>query len=114
MLGAFATPPTGDYLELLIAEGVRWEQPIYLGTMDDMARFNVTDRLSEIATPTLVTWGDRDTVVPFAGIVEVFTRIPGCGLEVWHSVGHSGPIEIPERFVALLDSFIAEAQIPRQ
>lgn len=114
VLGAFATPPAGDYLELLVAEGVRWEQPIYFGTMEDMARFDVAGRLSEIVAPTLVTWGDRDTVVPFVGIVEVFTKIPGCGLQVWHGVGHSGPIEIPDRFVALLDSFIAESQIPRQ
>ena len=110
ILGAFATPPTGDYLEQLIEDGVRWGQPIYLGTMDDMARFNISDRLPEITVPTLLTWGDRDTVIPFAAIADIFTKIPGCALEVWHGVGHSGPIEIPARFVGLLTSFIAEAE----
>lgn len=110
VLGAFATPPTGAYLERLVDEGVRWGNPVYLGMMDDMARFRITDRLGELTVPTLVTWGDKDTVIPFPAIVETFTKIPGCSLEVWHGVGHSGPIEIPERFASLLDQFIHEAQ----
>jgi hypothetical protein len=48
-------------------------------------------------------------VIPFEAIVKTFTSIPGCALEVWHGVGHSGPIEIPERFVELLTRFITEA-----
>lgn len=108
LLGAFATPPAGKYFEILVEEGVRWSQPIYLGTMDDMARFSISDRLSEINVPTLVTWGDKDTVIPFTAIVDIFTKIPGCGLEVWHGVGHSGPIEIPGQFVELLTQFIGE------
>ncbi|HCF83794.1 MAG TPA: hypothetical protein DEV72_01145 [Ktedonobacter sp.] len=111
ILGAFATPPKGAYLEKLVEDGVLWDKPIYLGTMDDMAGFNISDRLPEIHVPTLLTWGDKDTVIPFAAIVDIFTKIPGCALEVWHGVGHSGPIEIPERFVALLTSFVDEADL---
>lgn len=109
VLGAFATTPDAPYLEQLVEDGVRWAEPIYRGTMDDMARFNVSGRLGEIAVPTLVTWGDKDTVIPVAAIVETFTHIPNCGLEVWHGVGHSGPIEIPDRFVHVLTQFIDEA-----
>ena len=92
----------------------RWNQAIYLGTMEDMARFNVSARLPEFTVPTLVTWGDKDTVVPFAGMAEVFTSVPGCALEVWHGVGHSGPIESPERFAALLTHFIEEVDAAAQ
>lgn len=111
ILGAFATPPSGEYLEKLVEDGVRWSRSIYLGTMDDMARFSISDRLPEIKIPTLVTWGDKDTVIPFSAIVDIFTKIPGCALEVWHGVGHSGPIEIPDRFVELLTRFIGEANM---
>ena len=111
ILGAFATPPTGAYLEKLVEDGTRWDKPIYLGTMDDMAQFNISDRLPEITVPTLLTWGDKDTVIPFAAIVDIFTKIPGCALEVWHGVGHSGPIEIPGRFMKLLTSFMDEAEL---
>lgn len=114
VLGAFATPPTGEYLEQLVTDGVRWDKPVYLGTMDDMARFSIVEQLSTIAVPTLVTWGDKDTVIPFQGIVETYTGIPGCSLEIWHGVGHSGPIEIPGRFVALLTRFLAEAAAAKE
>jgi len=109
LLGAFATPPEDSYLDQLVEDGVGWGKAIYLGTMDDMARFDVTKQLASIRTPTLVTWGDKDTVIPFEGIAAAFTAIPDCALEVWHGVGHSAPIEIPERFVELLTRFIAEA-----
>jgi pimeloyl-ACP methyl ester carboxylesterase len=114
VLGAFATPPTGAYLERLVDEGLRWDKSIYLGMMDDMARHRIADQISAITVPTLVTWGDKDTVIPFPAIVETFTKIPGCGLEIWHGVGHSGPIEIPERFTTLLTQFIREAMTPQE
>lgn len=110
VLGAFAKPPTGDYQEVLVQDAARWGAAIYRGTMDDMARFDVASQLPTIKTPTLVMWGDKDTVIPFDAIVEIFTSIPGRALEVWHGVGHSGPIEIPDRFVALLTRFIGEAK----
>lgn len=105
---AFATPPDPAYFEELVADGMRWGRTVYMETLDEMVRFHIADRLGEIRTPTLVTWGDKDTAVPFPGIVEYFTGIPGCALEIWHGVGHSGPIERPERFAALLQQFIAE------
>ena len=114
VLGAFATPPTGEYLERLVDEGMRWDKPIYFGMMDDMAAFRIADRIGEINVPTLVTWGDKDTVIPFPAIVETFTKIPGCSLEIWHGVGHSGPIEIPERFTTLLTQFMREAMTPQE
>jgi len=114
ILGAFARPPDGEYLERLVTDGVRWGKAVYLGTMDDMARFSVAGQLPAIAVPALVTWGDKDTVIPFQGIVETYTGIPGCSLEVWHGVGHSGPIEVPDRFVTLLNQFLAEVAAARK
>lgn len=111
--GAFATLPEETYLNQLVDDAGKWDKPIYLGTMDDMSRVNITEQLGEIKVPTLLTWGDKDTVIPFHGIVDAFTHIPGCNLEVWHGVGHSGPIEIPDRFVALLNQFVKEATVAK-
>lgn len=114
VLGAFATPPTDEYLERLVTDGVRWGKAVYLGTMDDMASFSLVEQLPGITLPALVTWGDKDTVIPFQGIVETYTSIPGCSLEVWHGVGHSGPVEIPDRFVALLVGFLREVAAAKE
>jgi branched-chain amino acid transport system permease protein len=109
-LGGCVIQPVGEYRVQLVDDAMAWTREGYLGMMDDMARFNVSDRLPELNVPTLVTWGDKDLVIPFSAIVDAFTKIPGCSLEIWHGVGHNGPIEIPDRFVELLARFIAEAR----
>ncbi|HWN70630.1 MAG TPA: alpha/beta hydrolase, partial [Haliangium sp.] len=107
LLGGHGTPPPEADLEELVTDAVAWGKAMYQGMMDDMARFDVSDRLNELNVPTLVTWGDRDRVIPFAGIMDVFTKISGCGLEVWHGVGHHLPRERPDWFVELLGRFAA-------
>ncbi len=110
---AFAKALTPDYAEEVIADAAKWGAPVYMSTLREMWEFNVAGRLGEIKVPALVTWGDRDTAVPFVGIPEIYTGIAGCALEVWHGVGHTPPVEIPDRFVALLTQFIGEASAPR-
>jgi pimeloyl-ACP methyl ester carboxylesterase len=113
IVGGCVNPPEAAYLEQLVRDGAGWGRPIYLGMMDEMARFDVTDRLGEIAVPTLVIWGDKDTVIPFDGIATTFTGIPGCGLEVWHGAAHdSALLETPDRLVALLERFLDEVGPP--
>jgi pimeloyl-ACP methyl ester carboxylesterase len=66
----------------------------------------VTDRLGEIAVPTLVLAGAQDQVVPLASTAMVAERIPGARLEVDPDCGHAlratfrGYDEIVEAFLA--------------
>jgi pimeloyl-ACP methyl ester carboxylesterase len=110
--GAIPTPIASGLMDQLVADAAAWGPAIYNETLAEMARFNVAGRLGEIKVPTLVTWADKDTSVPFPSIAEIYSGIPGCGLEVWHGVGHSGPIEAPDRFAALLQQFMAEVTPP--
>jgi non-heme chloroperoxidase len=111
--GAVPTPIAPELMEQLVTDAAAWGPALYNETLGEMARFNVAGRLGEISVPTLVTWADKDTSVPFSSIVETYTGIPGCGLEVWHGIGHSGPVEAPDRFVELLRRFLAEAAQPK-
>jgi len=69
----------------------------------------VTDRLEEIATPTLVIAGGRDQVVPLEATRLVADRIPGARLEVDPQCGHTvrssfdGYDELVESFLAVGD-----------
>ncbi|MDQ4037200.1 MAG: alpha/beta hydrolase [Actinomycetota bacterium] len=109
ILGGFVTPPTDiGYLDQLVTDGVGWSDASYLGMMDEMRRFEIGNRLAEITCPTLITWADGDTVIPFDGIVAAYTGIPNSSLEVWHGVGHDSIIEAPDRFAALVDRFVSE------
>lgn len=109
ILGGFVTPPSDSaYFDQLVRDGIGWGDATYLGMMAEMGRYEVADRLGEIACPTLITWADGDTVIPFDGIVAAYTGIPNASLEVWHGVGHDSIIEAADRFAALLDRFSVE------
>ncbi|UCE84915.1 MAG: alpha/beta fold hydrolase [Deltaproteobacteria bacterium] len=63
------------------------------------------------AVPTLILWGDRDTIIPVDHAYAAHESIPGSRLEIFEGVGHYPHCEAPERFVELLSEFI-ETTVP--
>jgi len=76
----------------------------YEQSWDSMAQLDVTDRLAELTTPTLVIAGAADGLV--RGNVEDYLRLPNAGLQVFNNAGHSIPTDVPEAFAAALDDFL--------
>jgi pimeloyl-ACP methyl ester carboxylesterase len=68
--------------------------------------FDVTHRLSEIACPTLVIAGDRDTTVPLRAKQFLASHIPGARFELITDSGHATPVDQPEAFNQLVMDFI--------
>jgi pimeloyl-ACP methyl ester carboxylesterase len=68
-----------------------------------MADFNVTDRLAELTTPTLVVAGAADSLA--AANVQDWVRLPNATLHVFSRVGHGVPSDVPEAFAAVLRDF---------
>lgn len=56
--------------------------------------------------PTLLIWGDADPIIPVEHAYEAHRAIEGSRLEIFEGVGHYPHVEAPERFVAVLKSFI--------
>jgi pimeloyl-ACP methyl ester carboxylesterase len=67
----------------------------------------VTDRLGEIAVPTLVLAGGRDQVVPLASTRLVAERIPGARLEIDPDSGHTVRASF-RGYDELVEAFLAE------
>jgi len=57
--------------------------------------------------PTLIVWGAQDPFIPVSHAVAAHEAIPGSRLEIFDGVGHYPHCEAPERFVAVLNDFIA-------
>jgi pimeloyl-ACP methyl ester carboxylesterase len=74
-------------------------------------RVSARDRLYLAAdVPTLIVWGDRDSVIPVEHAHVAHELIPGSRLEVFPGCGHFVPIEAPERFVEVLEDFLATTE----
>ncbi|HVA60189.1 MAG TPA: alpha/beta fold hydrolase [Mycobacteriales bacterium] len=55
--------------------------------------------------PTLIVWGDRDTIIPVKHAHAAHEAIPGSRLEILEGVGHFPHVEAPGRFLDVLVDF---------
>ncbi|CAA9504360.1 MAG: alpha/beta hydrolase fold [uncultured Solirubrobacterales bacterium] len=71
-------------------------------------RVSARDRLYLAAElPTLFVVGERDGIIPPHHGRSAQTDIPGSRLEILEASGHFPQLDEPDRFVAILDDFIA-------
>jgi pimeloyl-ACP methyl ester carboxylesterase len=88
-----------------------WANPTFLGAARSMTRRILSPRevrtwIEGVRAPTLFVHGDRDRLVPLASSREA-CRIRGdFRLEVLDDVGHVPQMEVPERFLAAVRSFL--------
>jgi pimeloyl-ACP methyl ester carboxylesterase len=59
------------------------------------------------ALPILIVWGKEDPIIPVAHAEAAAETIPGARLEIFEEVGHLPQLEVPGRFVAVLERFLA-------
>ena len=71
-------------------------------------RVSATDRLYLTQDmPTLIVWGDRDTIIPLAHARAAHDAMPGSTLHVYPGAGHYPHCDYPERFADDLLAFMA-------
>ena len=67
-----------------------------------------SDRLYLIdGMASLIIWGDDDHIIPVEHAQAAHAAMPGSRLEVFDGVGHFPQVEAPERFVEVLEDFLA-------
>jgi pimeloyl-ACP methyl ester carboxylesterase len=73
------------------------------------ARADVREQARAIRAPTLLAWGDRDPLVPFALADEWRRALPSAGLVVLRGAGHVPMVERPQQFAEALHEFLDES-----
>jgi pimeloyl-ACP methyl ester carboxylesterase len=74
-------------------------------------RVSAHNRLALAALlPTLVVWGERDTIIPVAHGVAAHEAMPGSRLEVFPDAGHMPHAHDPEGFARLITAFCEETE----
>lgn len=77
-------------------------------------RVSAQDRLHLAAqAPTLIVWGDRDSILPVAHGRAAHELMPGSRLEVLAGAGHFVPLERPEQLAHIIASWIATTEPAR-
>lgn len=69
---------------------------------------NLHAHLPEVAAPTLLVWGQQDTITPIDTAQVFAERLPNARLRVLDQCGHSPNIEWPDKFNRLAEEFLIE------
>ncbi|HZV72608.1 MAG TPA: alpha/beta fold hydrolase [Conexibacter sp.] len=83
-------------------------KPGFLPAMEAIMEHRISERLPQIACPTLVVWGEQDRVIPVRDAERFGALIPDARVVILPDTGHVAMLERPERFNALLEGFLAE------
>ena len=110
LLGAarYATP---SFLPILVRDALRTGPATLWRAASDLLAEDVREDLRRIEVPTLLIWGQRDTLVPPAAGDLLRKEIPGCRLLVLEGASHVPMFDRPEEFDAALLAFFAGAPV---
>ena len=106
-LSTLARPTAPGFLDMAVGESLRVPARIWRATFAEFLQSDLLAELPRIAAPTLVVWGDRDSIVPLAE-AEALRAIPEAELLVYPGSGHAMHWERPAQFAADLIEFLAD------
>ena len=99
-------PIDSTYYQLLVGESLKVPAHVWREAMQQIMEANYSSQLSLIQKPTLIFWGDKDSICLGTDQELLQKGIKGSELIVYKGVGHALHWEEPERFAKDLTSFI--------
>jgi non-heme chloroperoxidase len=105
--GTLAQPVPRAVLETIVGENLKTPARVWRETFKGLLEDDSLGELDKIEAPTLVVWGDRDTILPRDDQESLAAAIAGSRLLVYEGAGHAFYWEKPGRVAADLATFIA-------
>lgn len=113
-IDARGTAEESDFLRLLTADINAAPERRLRGSMRSLFGMRLGSRVGSLPMPVLLACGDADALIPIQEMITTWQKYPnGAGLHVWHGVGHSPNVDIPDQLAVVLRRFI-EVTIPRR
>ncbi|MBX3052205.1 MAG: alpha/beta hydrolase [Caldilineaceae bacterium] len=111
-----ATPPPtmtpGDFqafFEGLVDDAAGMAPPAFTAVARALDHWNRFEEARHLSLPTLLLWGEKDTLVDRDSTTRMLIAIPGAAnLEVLRGVGHSSMIESPVQLAERIIDFITD------
>ena len=110
---AYADPATlvdgllTRYHDLMLAPGAR---DALLQRLGQTVLVDPRPWLARIQAPTLLLWGERDAMIPFANSADYLKAMPQARLVALPGVGHLPQEELPALGLAALQGFLGQAR----
>jgi pimeloyl-ACP methyl ester carboxylesterase len=101
-------PVPNEFMDQVIQESMKLPARVWKDVMAGMLASPAKLDLSKVTAPTLIVWGDRESVFPDRSDQDALTKaFPNAVLRVYEGTGHCPNWEQPERFAKDLEAFLA-------
>jgi pimeloyl-ACP methyl ester carboxylesterase len=85
------------FIEDRVRDGLRMPAHAWKGILEGLGTATPPTEAGIIQAPTLILWGERDTLLPRGDQEILAARVAGSSLKVYPDVGHLVLWEVPER-----------------
>jgi pimeloyl-ACP methyl ester carboxylesterase len=107
-LSTMARPAPAAFLDTIVRESLKVPARVWRAAFAGMLEIDVSKDLRRISAPTLILWGDRDSVTPASEQAALADAVTGSRLVVYPGIGHAVHWDDPERSAADLATFCAQ------
>ena len=95
-----------DFMNRIIAESLKLPANVWHEAMKGMLAADSKSELGKIKVPTLILWGEKDSIFPRSEQDALLSAIPDSALKVYEKVGHNPHWEKPKLFVKDVEKFL--------
>jgi non-heme chloroperoxidase len=99
-------PVPAEFMEAVIADSRKVPARVWQATLKGLLDAEAPTETGTITAPTLILWGDRDTLCTRRDQEALVAAISGARLVVFEGTGHAVHWEQPERVAAELAAFV--------
>jgi pimeloyl-ACP methyl ester carboxylesterase len=97
------------FFQQLVEDALQMAPAAFTGIAEALDQWNRFSEVGRLSLPSLLVWGDQDTIVDRDATTRMLIAIPGANnLEVLRGVGHSPMIESPVVLAERIIDFISE------
>jgi non-heme chloroperoxidase len=101
-----ARPVPPAFLDTMVGESLKLTAATWRAVLAGLMAADATPELGRIAVPSLLLWGDRDSLVTRADQEALLAAIPASRLVVHAGAGHAPHWEDPARVAAEIADFV--------
>ena len=101
-----ARPVPAAFVEMMVQENLKVPAFVWTATFEGLMQDDFSPELHQIKAPTLILWGDQDTILPRSDQERLAAAIPGARLVIYPGAGHVFYWEEPERTASDLVAFV--------
>lgn len=107
-------PVPATFMDQVVAESLKVPARVWREAIDGMLAKDTIVDLSNIKVPTLIVWGEHETIFTRAEQDLLVAGIDTAQLKVYEKTGHSAHWEQPDQFAKDLESFLGQPVASRR